>query len=306
MKALDVSAMGEVSAQLQNDARKKKVKQHGATCTTWRRSDARTPPVRAVRSSRARIGHRPDIPTPPRTGRGFSATNLHSFSSPWPDSAITDRSHHYEHAPVINSHSHPLKVSWLAEKNPSNPLCVLHRIAMTSCPGKRLKLGRDGIIYERCLSSDIKYLSKAKGITVIVCLLSQSELSCLGINLKDYAKYAEKWKVEFIPFPVVEMAPFEDMENVYRLCEKLSEHLAKKESRVLIHCRGGMGRTGTLAACYYLFQNLGAQGEADTMHEKAIAHVRRYRSARAIESRKQEDCVRNFALYCEEGIKCVC
>ena len=59
--------------------------------------------------------------------------------------------------------------------------------------------------------------------------------------------------------------------------------------RVVIHCNGGLGRAGTMAACVRIA--LGLDGGA----AEAIAMVRKLRSPRAIETREQEDFVERFA-----------
>ena len=48
------------------------------------------------------------------------------------------------------------------------------------------------------------------------------------------------------------------LEEVFALCKEMAEYLARPDGHgVLVHCRGGIGRTGTLCAClvlYLLFQ----------------------------------------------------
>lgn len=56
---------------------------------------------------------------------------------------------------------------------------------------------------------------------------------------------------------------------------------------VVVHCRGGMGRAGTVAAC--LVVDLHDRDSAE-----AIAWVRRTRGPGAIESRAQEEYVRKW------------
>lgn len=65
--------------------------------------------------------------------------------------------------------------------------------------------------------------------------------------------------------------------------------------RVAMHCRGGVGRAGTLAACLRLMR-----GE-DTCAEGAIQAVRRMRCARAVESRRQEAFIKHFAVALAAG-----
>ena len=58
------------------------------------------------------------------------------------------------------------------------------------------------------------------------------------------------------------------------------------DGAVAVHCRAGLGRTGTLLACYLIAQGLSA--------ERAIARVRRCRPG-SIESWQQAEAVRAFA-----------
>ena len=57
--------------------------------------------------------------------------------------------------------------------------------------------------------------------------------------------------------------------------------------KVLIHCVGGLGRTGTIAACTAVARGQSAEG--------AIGLVRRARGPRAVESATQAAFVRRFA-----------
>ncbi len=44
-----------------------------------------------------------------------------------------------------------------------------------------------------------------------MCLLNDSELRHLGVQVKDYKIACEKFGVEFYQYPIIEMAPPEDL-----------------------------------------------------------------------------------------------
>ena len=77
----------------------------------------------------------------------------------------------------------------------------------------------------------------------------------------------------------------------------LAGSTAEHGTDVALHCRGGVGRAGTLAACARLMRG------ADSGSGAAIAAVRRLRCKRAVESRRQEQFVAAFLqamIACEQ------
>jgi atypical dual specificity phosphatase len=62
--------------------------------------------------------------------------------------------------------------------------------------------------------------------------------------------------------------------------------LEKRKTAVAVHCGAGLGRTGTVLACAFVFQGLNA--------EHAIDRVRTLRPY-SVETRPQEECVRDYA-----------
>ena len=65
-----------------------------------------------------------------------------------------------------------------------------------------------------------------------------------------------------------------------------------KQGKVLVHCQGGMGRTGTMAAAYWIKKGLSAKN--------AIAKVRKSRLG-AIESPEQEEALHRLEASIKRG-----
>lgn len=76
------------------------------------------------------------------------------------------------------------------------------------------------------------------------------------------------------------MAPPEDLKKFHNEAIELVLSTLFKGENVLVHCRGGVGRAGTLACCILsnlcIFESF----------EKVIDHVRKRRDKRCVESRK--------------------
>ena len=124
---------------------------------------------------------------------------------------------------------------------------------------------------------------------MILCLLNDSELRHLGVNVKDYKLACEKNNVIFYQYPIIEMAPPEDLPTFkIDVIDVIHSHLSSDSGHVLIHCRGGVGRAGLVTCCVLstlcLFPS----------PKKVIEFVRKRRDKRCVESRKQEDFVAKY------------
>lgn len=176
------------------------------------------------------------------------------------------------------SKTHPIRVDWLPEGLAQMP----GRFGMTFAPGKRAS-SAFGSPWDRDLSRDLDRLVTHYRADVLVTLLERAELTSLGIeHLFDAAKdhgldtYWWEW--------VDGTAPVDD-DAMETMVENLLNRVQDGE-RVVVHCRGGLGRTGTLVGC--ALRALGFS--ADEVFEIV-------RSARegAIENRAQERFVANYA-----------
>jgi protein-tyrosine phosphatase len=168
----------------------------------------------------------------------------------------------------LAQHAGPLRVDWMPERFTSPG-----RLGLTIVPGRR--------DYERSLDADIRSLQR-DGIQAVLCLLAHDEFERYGVvGLLDRYRDAG---MAVLHLPTIDRTPPSD--------SAIHEAMAWIESqledghRVLVHCVGGLGRAGTIAACWLRQKGL----DGDT----AIKLVRDFRSPRAIETIQQEESVRSF------------
>jgi protein-tyrosine phosphatase len=114
-------------------------------------------------------------------------------------------------------------------------------------------------------------------------LLPDTELTWAGVA--DLPARVRAVGIEFRQFPIPDQAVpgLDDAREMVRWCR---EGVAAG-GRVVISCMGGLGRSGTIAACYLVDQGLSAP--------QAISAVRRSRDPRAVETRSQEAFVAAYA-----------
>ncbi|MBX7058766.1 MAG: isochorismatase family protein [Leptospirales bacterium] len=149
------------------------------------------------------------------------------------------------------------------------------RLGLTLLPGRKDRM--------RNLQLDLAAVLQA-GYSDVLCLLTEDEFERYGVlELKEaYARAGIA--VRYFPIPD-QGAPRRDALLIE--LDELDRKLRAGRS-ALVHCVGGVGRSGLVAASYLLVKG-GLQAEA------AIECVRNSRSRRAVENRLQEDFVRSLA-----------
>lgn len=127
---------------------------------------------------------------------------------------------------------------------------------------------------------DLQYI-KNNGIQVIVCLLERWEMQTL--QLSGYPRLAQEMGFLFYHIPIPDgKAP--SQKELDLVVPTLMKHLSLGNN-ILVHCRGGYGRAGTLCACCLKF--FGFHGS------QAISYVRNKRPG-AIQTPQQEKCVLQY------------
>lgn len=174
------------------------------------------------------------------------------------------------------STSHPIRVDWL----PVDLGTRGGKLGITFAPGKRAS-SLSGPSWDRTLDTDLQRLRTVFEVDVLVSLIEDEELSLLGIP--ELVAKAEAAGIGLIRHPVVDgLVP---IASEARRTLQSALTLARSGQRVVFHCRGGLGRAGTFAACALI--HLGHQSR------DAIQVTRSARPG-AIENVRQEDFVLRY------------
>ena len=175
------------------------------------------------------------------------------------------------------SESHPIEVDFVGGEALGAP----GRLGMTILPGVR-----DPGRWDRELEADLRRLEEHHAADALVTLLEREEFELYGVP--DLLERARGAGFEVVHFPIRDVStPRRAQSDEYAALVERILALLRDGRTVVVHCRGGLGRTGTVVASVLVA--LGRDPDA------AIATVRAVRSDRAVETRAQEEYVRSFA-----------
>ncbi len=179
---------------------------------------------------------------------------------------------------IRTSLSHPLRIDELSIDGLSG------LIGITFCPGKCAP-SYGGYRWERDLDCDLAAISKWSA-DAVVTLIENHEFEMLGVP--HLGQQVRARGIDWHHLPIVDVAPpdgrFEEawLRSGPQLCAILRDG-----GRVLVHCRGGLGRAGTVAARLLV--------ECGVTRNEAVEQVRRARPG-AIETKQQLEYVLGFRL----------
>ena len=119
------------------------------------------------------------------------------------------------------------------------------RIGMTFCPGKRQRGAATGD-WERDLAADLARIAEW-GAAAVATLMEQHELERYGVAGIGEAVEALGMEWHHLPIPDVGVPDGLFEARWFYAGHRLRAHLLAGR-RVLLHCRGGLGRTGMIGA----------------------------------------------------------
>ena len=174
-----------------------------------------------------------------------------------------------------------LRIDWLQPEQLRDDL--RGRLGLTILPGKRgVSFRYPGRVYRRDLDEDLAML-RAAGVVRLILLVEDAELS----RWSDPAivERGAAAGVTVLRHPTPDGQPPASIDEMEAILEEVRE--GRRDGNVAVACMGGVGRTGTVAAC--------ALVQAGHAPDEAIATVRAVRHPTAVETADQERFVAAFA-----------
>jgi ADP-ribosyl-[dinitrogen reductase] hydrolase len=181
--------------------------------------------------------------------------------------------------------THPIRVDVLPVEGLSG------RLGLTFAPGKRISSTISRVTWDRDLDIDLQALRTEFGTDVLVPLIEDHEFVLLGIP--ELVPRAEALGMRVRRFSIVDVSvPVPDQDVAFRALIDDLHALLIGGQNVTVHCRGGLGRTGLVAASVLVRHGVEAVD--------AVARVRAVRPG-AIETRAQERYVEAYAAARSAG-----
>jgi protein-tyrosine phosphatase len=177
-----------------------------------------------------------------------------------------------------NSESHPIQVDFVDED-----LLPGGQLGLTFAPGKVQPNPMSGEAWNRDIDADLRRIRSHYGAHILVGLIEDHEFR--ELDILALPETANDMAIDYRRFPVPDFGTPEDVAGFYQLIDELVDELDAQKT-IVVHCKGGLGRAGTLAASVLV--------RAGVLPEVAITAVRGTRPG-AIENSAQESFVYELA-----------
>lgn len=154
--------------------------------------------------------------------------------------------------PPKTSASHPIRVDWL-------PTSWLGDVGLTFAPGKKQADAASGS-WDRDLPADLRRLREDFRTDHLVCLLEDHELGELAID--PLPRLAAEAGIAFHRLPIRDGSVPNNVDDVANLIARIAGWAAAGEN-VVVHCKGGLGRAGTVGGCVLRAAGMGSDVSED-------------------------------------------
>jgi protein-tyrosine phosphatase len=173
-----------------------------------------------------------------------------------------------------------MRIDWIG---PDSLVPGPGRLGLTFLPGKRGASFRyPGHTYRRDTADDLAAM-RAMGVVRLILLVEDRELTSWGDPA--IVELGERVGVEVRRHPMADGSPPATVAAMDRILDQIDE--ARRIGDVVVACMGGVGRTGTVAACALVRAGSSAGG--------AIDAIRVLRHPTAVETQAQERFVSDYA-----------
>lgn len=179
--------------------------------------------------------------------------------------------------------SHPLQIASVC------PGLSFGRMRITFCPGKYDPVAHTGA-WDRDLYIDLDAI-RTWGAAAVVTLVERDELELLRVS--HLGEEVARREMSWFHLPIVDVSiPDAFFESSWQLAGKQLRAILRGGADIVVHCRGGLGRAGMIAARLLI--------ELGVTPKSAVADVRRVRLG-AIETMAQERFVLSLRLIPDKG-----
>ena len=175
------------------------------------------------------------------------------------------------------SDSDPIHVDWLSIALPG-------KVGLTFAPGKQQLTPASGPAWQRDLGADLDRLRGHYAVDLLVPLLEDGELRELQIQSLVDSAVARGFDVS--RFPIEDGRIPTNLTEFQQFVASVTDR-ARSGQNVVIHCKGGLGRAGTVGACVLI-----AAGASATQALELVAEAR---GSNAPETLEQREFVAMFA-----------
>ena len=186
-------------------------------------------------------------------------------------------------------HRFPIRVAKTSVTDPIQAPLIAEGLRLTFMPGKR-NAGLSAT-WDRDVVADLARLKSEFGATVILNLMSEGEALARG-RVENYAGEVEAAGLYYAHYAIPD-TKIPTIEGAFEVVAKIQEWRAAGEV-VVIHCLGGLGRTGTVAGCVLAHDWAAGQWDSTELDADIAKRLIEARGPQCPENDTQREFIRRF------------